>query len=131
MPNHIRHFAIHADQVERARGFYEAVFDWRFEAWGPPDFYLIHTGSAEDRGLQGALQKRQTSVSGSGLRGFECTVGVDDLEDVLSRAVSKGAKILAHPFVIEGVGELAFIEDTEGNRLGIMRYEKNYAANMR
>jgi predicted enzyme related to lactoylglutathione lyase len=31
MANHIRHFAIHADDVERARNFYAAVFDWRFE----------------------------------------------------------------------------------------------------
>ncbi len=37
MGNHIRHFAIHADDVERARNFYAAVFDWRFEPWGPPD----------------------------------------------------------------------------------------------
>ena len=44
MPNNLSSFAIHADDVQRARRFYEAVFGWRFEPWGPPDFYLIHTG---------------------------------------------------------------------------------------
>ena len=34
-------FAIHADDVERAVRFYEAVFGWRFEPWGPPGVYLI------------------------------------------------------------------------------------------
>jgi len=44
--NNIRHFAIGADDLDRARAFYESVFGWRFEAWGPPGFYLIHTGTA-------------------------------------------------------------------------------------
>ena len=65
MPNHIRHFAIHADEVDRARAFYEAVFAWRFEVWGPPNFYLIRTGPDDDGGLQGALQERQQSLSGT------------------------------------------------------------------
>src|ERR1700677_2630636 len=42
MPNNLSSFAIHVDDTDRARAFYEAVFGWRFEAWGPPDFYLIH-----------------------------------------------------------------------------------------
>jgi hypothetical protein len=35
----LRHVAINADDVQRARRFYEAVFGWRFEPWGPPNFY--------------------------------------------------------------------------------------------
>ena len=52
--NNVLHFAIHADDLERAREFYEQVFGWRFEDWGPPDFYRVHTGSAEDQGIAGA-----------------------------------------------------------------------------
>ena len=37
MPNNVVHFAVHADDLPRARRFYEAVFGWRFEPWGPPD----------------------------------------------------------------------------------------------
>jgi predicted enzyme related to lactoylglutathione lyase len=126
MPNHVRHFAITANEVERARAFYEGVFGWTFEPWGPPDFYLIHTGPKEDRGLQGALQKRQEALTGGGMRGFECTVGVDDLDGVLALAKTHGGRQLSMPFVIEGVGELAYIEDTEGNRVGVMRYQPDY-----
>jgi predicted enzyme related to lactoylglutathione lyase len=79
MPNHVRHFAVHADDVDRARHFYQEVFGWRFEPWGPPNFYLIRTGPDDDRGLQGALQQRHEALGGSGMRGFECTIGVDDL----------------------------------------------------
>ena len=37
MPSPLAHFAINADDVARAQGFYEAVFGWKFNAWGPPD----------------------------------------------------------------------------------------------
>jgi predicted enzyme related to lactoylglutathione lyase len=122
MPNHLRHFAITADDVERARRFYEAVFQWSFEPWGPPGFYLIHTGPLGDRGVQGALQERRTPLSGAGMRGFECTIGVDDLEAVLKAATAAGSPEPSPPFEIEGVGRLSFIEDTEGNRVGVMQY---------
>ena len=49
MPNNLSFFAINADDVPRARTFYEAVFGWGFEPWGPPDFYLIETGKGGGR----------------------------------------------------------------------------------
>ncbi len=126
MPNHIRHFAVHADQVERARVFYETVFGWRFEPWGPPDFYLIRTGPAGDRGVQGALQQRREPLEGSGMRGYECTIGVDDLERVLALVTRSGGTVVAQPFTIDGVGKLAFFQDTEGNHVGAMQYDPAY-----
>jgi predicted enzyme related to lactoylglutathione lyase len=41
MPAKLCHFAINADDVQRARRFYESVFDWTFEPWGPPNFYQV------------------------------------------------------------------------------------------
>ena len=39
--NTLAHFSINADNVDRARAFYEKVFGWKFSAWGPPNFYQI------------------------------------------------------------------------------------------
>lgn len=118
MPARVRHFAIHADDVSRARRFYEAVFGWRFEPWGPPGFYQIR-----DAGLLGALQERHEPLAGSGLRGFEITVGVDDLAAAMAAIRSHGGAVDDPPFHIEGVGELVYATDTEGNRVGVMQYE--------
>jgi predicted enzyme related to lactoylglutathione lyase len=126
MPNHIRHFAVTAENVERARRFYEAAFGWHFTAWGPPDFYLIRTGPESDPGLHGALQQRQDQGTGAGTRGFECTIGVEDLEAAVARVAAAGGTILAGPFTIDGVGRLSFFADTEGNRVGAMQYEPGY-----
>ena len=46
MANSVVHFEIFASEVERARQFYERTFGWRFEAAGPPDFYLLTTALA-------------------------------------------------------------------------------------
>jgi uncharacterized protein len=119
MPATVRHFAIHASDVPRAKRFYERTFDWTFRPWGPPGFYQIH-----GVGLLGALQERSEPLSGTGLRGFEITLGVDDLDAALAAVRAHGGSVVAPPFRIEGVGELAFVEDTEGNRLGVMRYDR-------
>src|SRR5215470_3771657 len=115
MPNNIAHFDIEADDVERARRFYERVFGWRFEAWGPPDFYLIHTGTSDDPGIHGAVTKRNEPVAGRGRTGFECTISVDDLPAIRAAIVEAGGKILLEEYEIVGVGRLIRFEDTEGN----------------
>ena len=122
MPAPLAHFAIHADDVDRARSFYEQVFGWTFDAWGPPDFFKIDTGADENAPI-GALQARRALDDGGPTRGFECTIAVDDVQSVTAAATSAGGKILMEPTTITGVGELVFVEDTEGNIVGAMRYD--------
>ena len=74
MNSNVSHFAINADDLTRARSFYEGVFGWTFQAWGPPDFFQITTGSDSDPGIRGALQRRRDLRSGSPTVGFECTI---------------------------------------------------------
>src|SRR5205809_7187115 len=93
MPANLASFAIHVDDVDRARAFYEAVFGWRFEPWGPPGFYLIHTGDEANPGIQGLMHRRQEPRTGTGLNGFEPTVSVDDLDAVIAAVESHGGRI--------------------------------------
>jgi predicted enzyme related to lactoylglutathione lyase len=117
MANHIRFCAITADDVERARRFYEDVFGWTFEDWGPPGFYTI-----AGAGLPGALQERREPLA-AGAVPFEITVGVDDLDDVARRIAAAGGTITTQRMRIETVGELIYFTDTEGNRVGAMKYD--------
>ncbi len=119
MTGTVRHFAIHTDDTDRAMAFYGAVFGWTFEPWGPPGFYQI-VGA----GLQGAMHQRQTPLTGSGLRAFEVTIGVDDLEAARAAAVAHGGVVTMGPFHIDTVGTLIMIQDTEGNQLGVMKYDE-------
>ena len=120
MPATFRHFAINADQVARARLFYEKVFGWTFTPWGPPGFYQINNAGA---GLLGALQERRDIVPKRRMTGFETSFGVDDLKATIAAIEAGGGRIVMQPYRIEGVGELIYFEDTEGNLAGAMQYD--------
>lgn len=118
----VRHFAINADDLPRARRFYERVFGWTFEPWGPPGFFQIVTGESPVRVL-GALQQRRELVPGRRATGFECTIAVErDVDAVAADIVTHGGRIVMEKSTIPGVGDLVWFEDPEGNVAGAMRY---------
>src|SRR5262249_54756940 len=107
-PNHLAHFAIHADDLERAKTFYGRVFGWRFEAWGPPDFYMIQTKEGTDPGAFGSLQKRHhpRRDAEDGITGFECTVAVADVDVAAKAVTAAGGTITMKRVTIGAVGHL-------------------------
>lgn len=121
-PANVCHFAIECDDVERAKAFYEGAFGWRILPWGPPDYYQIVTGTAEKPGILGDLRTRREPLSGTGNPAFVCTIGVADLSAALAAIELHGGRVVFPPYRIEGVGDLAYFEDTEGNRVGVMHY---------
>ncbi|MEZ4494879.1 MAG: VOC family protein [Dehalococcoidia bacterium] len=118
------HFAIEADDVDRARAFYEGVFGWRFEAWGPPGFYRVLSGTAEVPGIEGALYARAVPRRGDdAMVGFRCTIGVPNLDATTAAVVANGATIRTERSTIPGVGSLIEFADPEGNIVCAMQYE--------
>jgi predicted enzyme related to lactoylglutathione lyase len=114
-----RHFAINADDVQRAKSFYEKVFGWTFTPWGPPNFYQVRNAGA---GLLGALQERRELVDGRRTNAFENSFQVDDIRAALAAAEANGGRILMQPYRIEGVGDIGYFEDSEGNVCGVAQY---------
>ena len=112
----LAHFAINADDVERARGFYKKVFGWSSTAWGPPGFYQL-----EGAGVIAALQGRRELVKGTRTIGFECTIAVDSIDATEKAVLAAGGKIVLARSVIVSVGTLMFFQDTEGNIFGAMQ----------
>lgn len=123
MPHVVSHIAVNADDVDRARGFYESVFGWRLEPWGPPGFLKIYSGTGSDAVHIGAIQQRRELLPGVRTNAFESTIAVDDIEAVAEAVQANGGTILMEKAVIPGVGELIFFADSEGNIAGAMRYE--------
>jgi predicted enzyme related to lactoylglutathione lyase len=115
MSHNIVFFSVHADDLPRAQQFYGKVFGWRFEPWGPPGFFLVATGHADDPGIQGSLQKRHEVVPGKRLFGYECTISVDDIDAAAAAVTAHGGKIIFPKCEIPTVGWLIKIEDPEGN----------------
>jgi len=95
------------------------AFGWRFEPWGPPDFYRVASGD----GPHGALQPRRELIPGERTVGYECTVAVEDVDATAEAVVAAGGRILMPKTTIAGVGDLIFLADPEGNPVGAMRYD--------
>jgi len=126
MANNVDFFAINADEVPRARKFYESVFGWSFEPWGPPNFYLIETGSTTPIApVRGALQERRELARGQRMIGFECTISVQNIDQTIRAIEANGGRIAAPKFHIPTVGIIAYFFDTEGNVAGIIQQETN------
>jgi predicted enzyme related to lactoylglutathione lyase len=121
MPATLRHLAVNADDVQRARRFYETVFGWTFEPWGPLNYYQVRNAG---EGFVGALQERRELKPGARMLGFEATMAVEDIAATLRTVEAAGGKIAMPAFYIEDVGRLAYFEDTEGNLVGAMQYDE-------
>jgi uncharacterized protein len=124
MSNNIDFFAINADDVPRARKFYEKVFGWSFEPWGPPNFYLIDTGK-EKTAIHGGLQERRELARGQKMIGFECTITVANIDQAIRAIEANGGRLAAPKAHIPTVGTVAYFFDTEGNVAGIIQPERN------
>ena len=123
MSPRLTHFAINTDDVEATQAFYADVFGWSFQAYGPPGFSQIMDEVGGDP--IGAIQQRRQLLADEPTRGFECSFGVDDVEDVRSRVVDAGGTILMERFTISGVGHLIAFQDPGGNPVLAMQYDSD------
>lgn len=122
------HFEIHAENPERAIGFYTGLFGWKFQKWdGPMPYWVIITGDPKERGIDGGLVQRRgpAPADGQAVNAFVCTVDVTDLDSSVANAQSSGGAIAVPRMPIPGIGWLAYVKDTEGNILGMMQNDSN------
>jgi predicted enzyme related to lactoylglutathione lyase len=125
MKNKMTHFAIHIDDIERAKNFYDEVFDWGFQSYGPSDFMQIKADKSENGELIGALQSRKYSPVPEKIIGLECTISVEDIDDIIEKIKNKGGQILMQKTAIPYVGFIAKFLDTEGNLICVMQYDQS------
>jgi len=125
MKNKITHFAIHTDNIERSKSFYEHVFDWGFTAYGPPDFFQIRADQTENSEPIGALQARTYSPVKEKVIGLECTVTVKSVDEIIKRVQNNGGEILMPKTAIPYVGWITKFLDTEGNLLCAMQSDNS------
>ena len=116
------HFEIPSENPQKAIEFYEKVFGWKFEPWGPPNFYRFQTGETMVR--SGGLQERRELVPGGRMIGFECTITVDHLDETIRAIEANGGKMVSQKFRIPGICTVAYFQDTEGNVAGVSELEK-------
>jgi predicted enzyme related to lactoylglutathione lyase len=116
--NPVSYFEIPVLDIDRAIGFYAAVFGYACERMQVPgkDMALLpHIDGA--RGISGALVRGERYVPG--MKGPRIYLNVIDLPLTLFRAAQAGGEVV-HPETEVGTfGTVAAIRDSEGNRIAL------------
>lgn len=116
--NPVGWFEIYVQDMDRARAFYETVFDVNLEKLNDeqPELWKFPQ-SMTSYGASGAIASVEGMPSGgnSTLVYFTCT----DCADELSRVAQAGGKVMKDKFSIGEYGFIAIAYDTEGNLIGL------------
>lgn len=113
MTNSLIHWELMVADVERAKTFYGAVFDWTFQPMGP-EYTLIQTGVEPG----GGLLTRPPGVSMSSLNSY---FKVADVDRTLRAAVEAGGTVIVPRMEVPGVGWFAMFLDPERIPIGILQ----------
>ncbi len=118
------HFEIQADDVERAKAFYAAVFGWSFEDWSAVSgstYWGIVTGPADEMGINGGLLPRPVAAPApeQGTNGFVCTIGVGDYDATEAAILEAGGRVAMPKAALPGMAWQGYYLDPEGNTFGI------------
>jgi predicted enzyme related to lactoylglutathione lyase len=116
------HFEIQADDVERAKKFYENVLGWKISQMmtkekGGMDYWGLETGDGP--GINGGLYERSGADEKFYL--YDCTVDVKDIDKAIEAVKANGGIITKEKMEMKGIGFFAGAKDTEGNRFGLMQ----------
>ena len=118
------HFEIPADDLARAKKFYQ-IFDWQMEEW-PMGNDQVYTGirtvevdpnthlPKEPGAINGGLVKRDEFIKTP-----QVTINVPSIDEYVEKVKTAGGQVVRPKILIEGGGYYAYVNDTEGNLLGL------------
>jgi predicted enzyme related to lactoylglutathione lyase len=122
----IAYFEIPADNVDRAKRFYQSALGWKIEPTKTPmdpalaesmQYHDIITGDAKEGTLSmGGMYKRQ--MPDTPIIDY---IMVESLDKVMANVEKFGGKIIMPVKEIKSVGFTAIILDTEGNAIGLWK----------
>ena len=118
------HFEIQADDVERAKAFYAAVFDWSFQDYGQAagaPYWGVVTGPEDQPGINGGLLPRPAPAPApeQGTNAYVCTVGVGNYDETERRILAAGGTVALPKMALTGMAWQGYYLDTEGNTFGV------------
>ena len=116
--NPVNWFEIPVNDLERAKSFYEAVFNYEMKITEMDKFRMAwFPSSMEGFGASGTLFQGESYVPSH--EGTMVYFAVDDIEATLNRVKEHGGKVLNPKMSIGEYGFVGHFEDCEGNRVAL------------
>ena len=112
-------FEIPADDVGRAKSFYNSLFGWRIEKMpGSMEYWHLDTGG-EDASPDGGLMKRQAPQQ----QGITNYISVPSVDQFAAKVQKLGGKVCMPKMAVPQMGYFAICQDPENNTFAL--WEKN------
>jgi predicted enzyme related to lactoylglutathione lyase len=119
----IVHFEIPADDVEKLKKFYGALFRWKIEKMpGPVEYWSIETVPVDEKGalirpgVNGGLMKRQNPEHRPVNYVF-----VESVDEYTKKVEALGGRVIAPKMEVPGIGWWALALDPEGNQFAMLQ----------
>jgi uncharacterized protein len=124
MPNSIVHFEIPADDVARAKKFYEKAFGWKISDPWKINYFMVETKQKGEDGINGGLMQRKNPG-----QPFMNYLSVGSIDAFCKKVVKAGGAVcMPKTEIAPGMGWIAAFQDTEGNIMGFHEAPKTPAA---
>lgn len=119
MANTPTHFEIPADDLARAKTFYEQIFGWKIKPYAMPpgshEYYAVTTMKKGEPGINGGMMKR--NMPGQPFTNY---ITVKSIDDMNAKVQSHGGKVVLPKQAIgESMGWISAFMDTENNVIGL------------
>jgi predicted enzyme related to lactoylglutathione lyase len=121
MSGRVVHFEIPADDVSRAREFYQSAFGWDLNPIPEVDYTMVNTTPTNEQGMptdpgaiNGGMFKREPPVTLPVI-----TIDVEDIDKALERIGTLGGSTVQPKQSVMDMGFAAYFKDSEGNLMGL------------
>jgi predicted enzyme related to lactoylglutathione lyase len=130
MSNRVVHFEIHANDVERAKKFYQEVFGWEFPQWmEEPPYWGVMTApeDSSELGINGGLMAREGGMPKDGMpvNAYVCTIQIETYDEIHEKIIKAGGTVAMPKHAIPGMAWQGYYKDTEGNLFGVHQPDEN------
>jgi len=113
-------FEIPADNVERARKFYGALFGWKIEKFpGMTDYWHIDTGGGDDTPDGGLMARKHPQQP------ITSYVNVESATQFAAKVEKLGGKVCVPKTAVPQMGYFAVCQDTENNTFALWERNEN------
>ena len=124
--NAVVHFEVPADDLERAKKFYEATFGWKMMQMGEDmgNYVLATTTESGDQGplkpgaINGGMAKKGTITAPS------FSIDVPNIEAAMEKIKAGGGETVGDILPIGDMGRMIYFKDTEGNVMSLWETTK-------
>lgn len=125
--NPVVHFEMPAKDKKRVSEFYTNAFGWNMQQMGAEmGNYIVAQTTETD---ENSMVKTPGNINGgfyeykdeAGFKSPSVVISVDNLKESIEKVRQAGGQVVGLQMEIPGIGSYISIQDTEGNRVGMLQ----------